>query len=123
MEIKKYNEKQIEIIIDDLIPRNNIKLNKYNNIIFIENFNIANTTISYKLIKSNIYNLLLEQLYMKDSLVALIINNYNKRRYSIVINNISNFNILMHIISKNKYIYDIIFYGINLENIPIIIQN
>ena len=123
MEITKYNENKIEIIIDELIPRNNIKLNKYNNIIFIENFNIANTTISYKLIKSNIYNLLLEQLYMRDSLVALIINNLNKRKYSIVINNITNFNILMHIISKNKYVYNITFYGINLENIPIIIQN
>jgi len=119
MEIKKYNEK-IEIKIDDLIPKNNIKLNKYNNIIFIENFNITNTIFSYKLNNSDLYNLLLEQLCMKDSLVAVIINKFNHNKYSIVIDNITVHNKIIFIINKYKHIYDITYYGINLENIPII---
>ena len=85
MKITKYNKNNIEIIIDELIPREYIILNKYNNILLIENFNITNSTISYKLNKLDIYNLLLEQLYMNDSLVAYIINKNNKFKYTIVI--------------------------------------
>ena len=80
MYIKKSNE-CIEIIIDDLIPRDNIKLIEYNKIIYIHNFNIVKTIISYKLITSYIYNLLMEQLCMRDSLIILITNNYSKNKY------------------------------------------
>lgn len=120
MDITKYNENKIEILIDDLIPINNIKLKKYNNIILLENFNITNSTFSYKLINSDIYNLLLEQLNMNDSLVVYIINVINKNRYSIVINNITIYNKLIHIFNKYKDVYDVAFYGINLKNISII---
>jgi len=112
----------ISILIDDLIPKDNIQLNKYNNIIFIENFNINTTTISYKLVKLDLYNLLLEQLYMNDSLVVYVINKINKCKYSIVINNINIYNKIINIINKNKHIYELTFYGINLKNIKITIK-
>ncbi len=113
----------LEIIIDELVSRDSIILNKYNNIILIENFNISKSTISYKLIKSDIYNLLLEQLNMKDTLVAYIINKLNNNIYSFVISNINIYNSIIYIIQKNKYLYDITYYGINLDNIPITIKD
>ena len=108
---------QIEIIIDKLIPKSNIKLITYNNFILIINFNVANSTLGYKLKKSNLYNLLMEQLNMKDSLVLFIRNNNTLSESNIVINNINTFNRIMYKLNRKKFTIN--FYGLNLEDIPV----
>jgi hypothetical protein len=115
----------LEIIIDDLISKDNIRLIKYHNIIYISHFNVATTLLSYKLITSNLYDVLIEQLRIKDSLVVLIIDNNLFKKKTIVIDNINIFNLIINIVNTQDNInrYKITFYGINLDNIPIKIKN
>lgn len=110
------NEK-IEIIIDKLIPRSNIRLVNYKNYIYIRDYDIIYSTLGYKLNKSNIYNLLMEQLNMRDSLIVLIKNNNTQSKTTIVVNSINIFNRIMYKLNRKKYSID--FYGLNLVNIPI----
>jgi hypothetical protein len=108
---------QIEIIIDELIPKTKIRLVDYFGIVFIKNFDITKSTLSYKLINYDIYNLLMEQLFMNDSLIMVIIDNIRKYRSTILVSNIQLFNHIKYKLNPNVYI--IYYYGINLQNIPI----
>ena len=110
-------EKSIEIIIDNLIPKTHIKLIECMGFIFIKKFQIKNSTLSYKLNKSYIYNKLIEQLYMNDSLIVLIKNKNTLFESIIVINNINIFNQILY--KLNLSMYTLYFYGLNLENLPV----
>ena len=107
----------IEIIIDDLVPISQIKLVDCCGVIFIKQYDITRSTLSYKLNSSTIYNLLMEQLYMNDSLIMFIIDNIKQYKSTIVVNSISMFNYILY--KLDKKIYTIHYYGLNLNKIPI----
>ena len=107
---------QIEIIIDKLIPRSDIRLVKCLGIIFIQNFDITMSTLGYKLISSPIYNLLMEQLLMNDSLIMVINNKIMNYRSTILINSSRVFNHIKH--KLDFHIYTIDYYGMNMYDIP-----
>lgn len=110
-------DQNIEIVIDKLIPRSKIRLIKCFGIIFIKKFDISRSTFGYKLIYSTIYNLLMEQLFMNDSLIMVIIDNIRNYKSTILIQNIKIFNHILYKLNPNKY--TIHYYGMNMQNIPI----
>jgi len=114
---------EINIKIDNLLSKTNIKLfkSKSGKITIIKGLEIDKSIYSYKLESSDIYNLLLEQLNMDDSLIIHIINHYDKtlNEQTIIINNIGLFNRLMYIFSKDKQKYTYNFYGMYIGDIPI----
>lgn len=122
-EIIEHQPVEINIKIDDLLSKTNIRLfkSKSGKITIIKGLEIDKSIYSYKLESSDIYNLLLEQLNMDDSLVIHIINHYNKtlHEHTIIINNIKLFNRLMYIFSKDKQKYTYNFYGMYVGDIPI----
>jgi hypothetical protein len=108
---------QLEIVIDQLMPKSSIRLIKEKDIIFIKKFKITCSTLGYKLNKSFIYNKLIKQLYMNDSLVILIINKKTLFESTIVISNSSIFYQILY--NLDFYRYNFYFYGIDLQDLPI----